>query len=411
MKNGKTKITSLISVAMFSVSVNAAEPDTVKLDTKSVNGPALLSAGIDSSQCNIILENAAADITLSTSTEQNEAYVYSQACGSKYTQSSGSKRAGLDVLWGSIGVSISGDITNDDTNAEAWCDTNESKYSDYIDTFDYQKEVSDAALSTFNSCVSMATQNFKVDLIDLDNLTRFDITNYSISDVELRDIIVVTEDSSTNVNTDPNILNVQCIVSSGSNGSIPAKDAIVPMPRNQSVAITCERPLVPIIRDNETIAVQPAYSIAFGGILGGYGARFVEKSTTKLTDLRANAIEARLGQIDERTNEAKAKLDKLPEDREWYSFSAAHNEEFINEYSYEIIVSAYGGNGGSGNVSNRCNLNIYVDGLLISYQGNANYKYSKGCNVSAAVPSGATWKIVSLPYGAGVGRFSTKVFH
>ena len=404
-----TKISSIVSVLLFSGALNAAdiEESSFNYEAMRSNDSADVSSlsysasnfNVDPSQCNAILEYAAKDVNTSINRKDRELYIYKQACDYRYEHASGSRKSSIGInVFSYFGLSASGNSSHNTTVINQWCEENQLEYSGMDFDFSHQEAVNETSIRAFESCIALTNKNFEVSPTLEDNQSRFRLRNLTHAPVTLQGVSVVTTDSSDHANTPSNELNVKCTVDTDEEINIRAdsRTRIIVNPNN-SISVTCKRENVNIYRDGDSFSVFPAYSIIMGTTLGDFGMSFGEVSVTKLTDVRANAIEAR--------------LNKLPENRKWYRFSAVHNKELINNYSYEIIVSAHGGNGGSGSRSNRCNLNIYVDGLMTSHQNNANSKYSKGCNVSATIPSGATWKIVSLPYDAGVGRFSTQILH
>ncbi|MCK5461042.1 hypothetical protein KAI58_03590 [Candidatus Gracilibacteria bacterium] len=98
----------------------------------------------------------------------------------------------------------------------------------------------------------------------------------------------------------------------------------------------------------------------------------------------------------------------VPASAAWYKLvsTSAETYSWVNNNSYPVHVSATGGQD-SGN-TNGCSLKMYIDGVLIFSDSNANPKYSKSCGGYLYVPAGATLKIVSNPW-AGSGSIRAYV--
>lgn len=100
-------------------------------------------------------------------------------------------------------------------------------------------------------------------------------------------------------------------------------------------------------------------------------------------------------------------------DRHWYNHPFSNGRTYHNNYGHEIVISARGGSRLSDgrDESNRCHIQIVVDGQLLVDTRDNNHNLAKSCFASANIPKGASYSISSNPWQTwGKYRTTVKVF-
>ncbi|ELV7518847.1 hypothetical protein QMU85_003914 [Photobacterium damselae] len=100
-------------------------------------------------------------------------------------------------------------------------------------------------------------------------------------------------------------------------------------------------------------------------------------------------------------------------DRHWYNHPFSNGRTYHNNYGHEIVINAWGGSrySNGGDASNRCNIQIFVDGQLLADTRDNNHNLAKSCFASANVPRGGSYIIRSNPWDTwGNYRTAVKVF-
>ncbi len=343
MKKRIAQLSCMASIALITGVVNAADTEEPSFSFESLfssdsSAAPLLSYSAsnfnaDPSQCNAILEYAAKDVNTSINRKDRELYIYKQACDYRYENSSGSRKSSIGInVFSYFGLSASGDSAHNTTVINQWCEENQLEYSGMDFDFSHQETVNETSIRAFESCIALTNKNFEVSPTLEDNQSRFRLRNLTHAPVTLQGVSVVTTDSSDGANTPSDELDVKCSVDTDVQIDIQADSStrVVVQPNN-SISVTCKRENVNILRDGEYISVFPAYSIVMGTTLGDFGMSFEESSVTKLTDLRADAIEDRLKETDTRL-----KIIETP--RQWYDLEFEHGTVYTNNYNHEIVI-------------------------------------------------------------------------
>lgn len=98
------------------------------------------------------------------------------------------------------------------------------------------------------------------------------------------------------------------------------------------------------------------------------------------------------------------KLDELSQPRIWKAIGIADGYTYTNSYKRDVELALSGGG-----KNNACDIKLYVNNKLTAYHTDNNRNWSKTCVVSAIIPVGAAWKVLSRPYGGGVGSVSGSI--
>ncbi|MGR5187007.1 hypothetical protein ACPV3S_15840 [Photobacterium damselae] len=112
-------------------------------------------------------------------------------------------------------------------------------------------------------------------------------------------------------------------------------------------------------------------------------------------------------------NKPARSTDNGQPDRHWYDHPFSNGRTYHNNYGHEIVISARGGSRLSDgrDESNRCHIQIVVDGQLLVDTRDNNHNLAKSCFASANIPKGASYRISSNPWQTwGKYRTTVKVF-
>ena len=117
--------------------------------------------------------------------------------------------------------------------------------------------------------------------------------------------------------------------------------------------------------------------------------------------------QAKQSAIDEMNGQAaKMRLDDLAAltstylQRQWCDVSGQRQpgETYTNNRSLPIELAVATEQGGTGDQTNRCNLEIFIDDLRVVAMRDNFHQLKKLCSATVTVPAGATYRVASMGY-------------
>ena len=92
--------------------------------------------------------------------------------------------------------------------------------------------------------------------------------------------------------------------------------------------------------------------------------------------------------------------------KSWHSVPSSDNNTYYNNHGSDMAINAWGGG-----YINRCDVQLFINGIHVGSSSNHNPDWSKSCFVSGIVPKGGSYKLISRPYNSPAGGIGAVGFY
>ena len=244
----------------------------------------------EAKHCDSVLEHGARNFVSRLSFDDQKSYIYHKACNNKYSNSNRSARFSIETMIKETPLGIDFSSSRANRKLDEWCKENAGYEQEYHHTKNLENSVYQPAISAWLSCISAFSEGLKVDtsISDDKHAIAFLITNDSkVRDVTLRGLSIADQDSNS----------VVCSLMGNEKTIMANQETKTPLPPKQSINIYCTRKKTVVQRDKQSLEILPAGSITISTKLKDFQYSFPEESILKLTDLRADDLQAELSSL------------------------------------------------------------------------------------------------------------------